>query len=82
MGLKAVILMNYIFLILICMFIVILCCVICGITGFLVGFSINYHPKEKTPAIEPTEQQKRDIKRRQREYNNFLNYDGTEQDKL
>ena len=62
------------------MFIVLLCCVICGITGFLIGFSINYHPKEKTPVIEPTEQQKRDIKRRQREYNNFLNYDGTEQD--
>lgn len=74
--------MNAVFLMLVCMLIVILCCAVSGVAGFLIGFSINYHPKEKTPAIEPTEQQKRDIKRRQREYNNFLNYDGTEQDKL
>ena len=72
--------MKVIFLIFICLLLVLLLGVACGAIGFIAGMSINYRQREKPPTAELTEKQKREMARRQREYNNFLNYDGTEQE--
>ncbi len=72
--------MNVIFLIFICLLLVLLLGIVCGAVGFAVGMSINSRQREKPPATELTEKQKREIARKQHEYNNFLSYNGTEQD--
>lgn len=63
-----------------------LLCVICGLIGFIAG-SKGKNPKTKEkpknePADEPTDEQRRKTERARIEYNNFLNYDGSEQEEI
>ena len=59
---------------------ILLLCFIFGAVGFLIGF--NKRPKEE-PKHEPTpltEQQERQVRKRQREEENFWNYNGEKQE--
>ncbi len=74
--------MTNVILILILFTIVLLLCIICGGIGFLLSEKMKPKPKEKKPAEPPTAEQKRVVEKAQREYNNFLNYDGSEQEEI
>lgn len=58
----------------------VLSCAVCGVVGFLIGSRVKSFERKEKPKAEPTETQIRAAKKAAREYNNFLNYDGTEQE--
>ena len=60
----------------------VLSCAFCGAVGFLIGSRVKPFGRKKKPQAEPTEAQIRAARRAQIEYNNFLNYDGSEQEEI
>ena len=49
-----------------------------AVSAFLIGFLCGYK-KERTPLLDKVKYDDSDILKLQKEYENFLNYDGTEQ---
>ena len=74
--------MTNVILILILFTVVLLLCLICGVLGFLVGVRVKPRATDKKPAQPPKPEQIRAAEKMQREYNNFLNYDGSEQEEI
>ena len=60
----------------------VLSCAVCGGIGFLIGSRVKSFESKEKPKAEPTEAQIQAAKKVAREYNNFLNYDGTEQEEI
>lgn len=60
--------------------VLILLCICCFESGLLIGLRPLEHGKKFSN--EPTPEQVRAAKRAQTEYNNFLNYDGSEQEEI
>ena len=68
-------------LILILFCILLLMCAVCTLGGFFVGKNSDFPVlKRKALKEELSEEQRRRIERRMHENNNFLNYNGTEQE--
>lgn len=72
--------MTELIILLIMVLIVALLCAICAAIGFLVGIKVNSRFKQKNAADEPTEEQLRRAEQMKREYRNFLEYNGDEQE--
>lgn len=63
---------------LIVVLIVLLMCIVCVAGGFLLCKSVCLK-ENKAEAVPLTDEEKRKVELKEREYQNFLNYDGTPQ---
>lgn len=69
-------------LILIFIILVHLLCAAAGAIGFRISEKCGPQRKQTPPALPPAAERLRAAERAQREYSNFLNYDGSEQEEI
>ena len=70
-----------IFIILILICVILSYTAVCGAIGFYFGKTVKPRPRER-PVAATTPEQKRAAEKAAREYSNFLNYDGSEQEEV